>query len=87
MPRYFFHTRVGDAVVADPDGRDLRDPDEAWDAARTLALQLLQGAASDPELLRAVIEVQDEAGEIVLEYPLSESIEAGTPPSPPPTRH
>jgi hypothetical protein len=87
MPRYFFHTRIGADLVSDPDGQDLRDPDHAWATARTLALQLLQGAASDPELLRAVIEVQDGAGEIVLEYPLSEAVEAEAPSIPPGSVH
>jgi hypothetical protein len=74
MPRYFFHTRIGGDVVTDPDGQELRDADQAWEAARTLALQLLQGASSDPELLKAAIEVRDETGEIVLEFPLSEAV-------------
>lgn len=74
MPRYFFHTRVGGETVADPDGQELRDPDHAWAVARVLALQLLQGASSDPELLRAVLVVADQAGETVLEFPLTEAV-------------
>jgi hypothetical protein len=33
MPRYFFATRVGEDLLPDPDGRVLRDPDEAWEVA------------------------------------------------------
>lgn len=79
MPRYFFHTHVGGEVVSDPDGEDLRDPDHAFEAARTLALQLLQGAESDPELVKAVLVVMDEAGEVVLEFPLAEALVAEPP--------
>lgn len=74
MPRYFFHTHIGNDVVIDPDGRELDDPDAAWEATRILALQLLQGADADPDLLRAVLYVTDDAREVVLEYPLSEAL-------------
>jgi hypothetical protein len=26
MPRYFFHTHIGDDVIVDPEGRELDDP-------------------------------------------------------------
>ncbi|KQP59806.1 hypothetical protein ASF41_08755 [Methylobacterium sp. Leaf111] len=74
MPRYYFHTHIGDDVVVDPDGRDLSSPDAAWAAAQILARQLLQGADSDPQLLRAVLFVEDQTGEIVLEFPLIEAL-------------
>jgi len=76
MPRYFFHTHIGDDVVVDPEGRELESPDAAWEAARALALQLLQGADSDPELLRAVLFVADDEQEVVLEFPLTEALTA-----------
>lgn len=76
MPRYFFHTHIGDDVVVDPEGRELESPDAAWEAARVLALQLLQGADSDPELLRAVLFVADDEQEVVLEFPLAEALTA-----------
>ena len=88
MPRYYFHTHIGDDVVVDPDGRDLASPDAAWEAARLLAHQLLQGADSDPQLLRAVLFVEDSTGEIVLEFPLAEALEVGsTPEATGATRH
>lgn len=74
MPRYFFHTHIGDDVVVDPEGRELESSDAAWEATRVLALQLLQGADSDPALLTAVLFVEDEAREIVLEFPLSDAL-------------
>jgi hypothetical protein len=74
MPRYFFNTRVGDELIADPDGEELRDPDQAWEVARTLIRQLLQEEGNTPDLLQAVLEVTDEAGDIVLEFPFSEAL-------------
>jgi hypothetical protein len=76
MPRYFFHTHIGDDVIVDPDGRELEDPDAAYEAARVLALQLLQGADADPDLLRAVLFVSDEADGVILEFPLTEALAA-----------
>jgi hypothetical protein len=29
MPRYFFHTQIGEDVISDPTGIELRDPDAA----------------------------------------------------------
>ena len=42
MPRYFFHLHCNDKVVLDPSGSELRDPDQAWEAARMTALDLMQ---------------------------------------------
>ena len=69
-------------VIVDPDGRDLADADAAWTAARVLALQLLQGADSDPALFKAVIFVTDAGEEVVLEFPLTDALvaEPVTPP-------
>ncbi len=74
MPRYYFHTHIGEDVVLDPDGRELADLDAVREAARVLALQLLQGADSDPDLRKAVLFVSDEAREFVLEYALNEAL-------------
>ncbi|GJD35543.1 DUF6894 family protein [Methylobacterium aerolatum] len=79
MPRYFFHTHIGDDVILDPDGRELDDADAAWEATRTLALQLLQGADADPDLIRAVLYVTDDSQDVVLEFPLSEALIADPP--------
>ena len=72
MPRYFFNTRIGDSFVPDPDGVDLRDPDQAWRVARVTILELLKEKGRTPNLLNAVLEVTDAEGEIVLEFPFSE---------------
>jgi hypothetical protein len=84
MPRYFFNTRIGDHLIPDPDGQELRDPDHAWETARTMIRELLREQGESAELLSASVEVRDEADEIVLEFPFIEAI-AATPKEP--TRH
>ncbi|MDR3467491.1 MAG: hypothetical protein P4M07_16295 [Xanthobacteraceae bacterium] len=87
MPRYFFHTRIGDQLLEDPDGIELRDPDQAWDTARRTIRGLIAGGAPQAQLLTAVLEVVDADGEIVLEFPFSEALietPPGAPGRPPP---
>jgi hypothetical protein len=85
MPRYFFNTRIGDDVIPDADGAELRDPDHAWEMARTMIQEILRDQRELPSLLTATLEVTDERGEIVLEFPFSEALMS--PPDGPPTRH
>jgi len=73
MPRYFFNTRIGDELIADPEGEELRDPDRAWEVARAMIRELLKTEAADG-LVRAVLEVTDDEGEIVLEFPFTEAL-------------
>lgn len=74
MPRYFFNTRIGEELILDPDGEDLRDPDRAWEVARQMTLEVLKSEGTQPALLEAVIEVTDVDGEIVLEFPFTEAL-------------
>jgi hypothetical protein len=74
MPRYFFNTRIGDELIADPEGEVLRDPDSAWEIARAMIRELLKTESTEPGLLNAILEVTDDAGEIVLEFPFTEAI-------------
>ena len=76
MPRYFFNTRIGDELIADPEGEELRNPDRAWEVARTMIRELLKIEGMEG-LMRAVLEVTDDEGEIVLEFPFSEAILEG----------
>ena len=85
MPRYFFNTRIGDDLIPDADGVELRDPDQAWEMARTMIQEVLRDQRNDLNLLAASLEVTDERGEIVLEFPFTEALIA--PPEDPPTRH
>ncbi|WP_454620555.1 DUF6894 family protein [Bradyrhizobium cenepequi] len=74
MPRYFFNTRIGDELISDPEGEILRDPDRAWEMARAMIRELLRTEGADATLLNAVIEVTDDDGDIVLEFPFSEAM-------------
>jgi hypothetical protein len=85
MPRYFFNTRIGDRVISDPEGADLRDPDQAWLVAQAMIQDLLQEEGATPDLLTATLEVTDENGDVVLEFPFSEALIP--PPDEPQTRH
>lgn len=73
MPRYYFNTRIGDELIHDPEGEILRDADEAWDVARTTIRQILQSEGSHVSLLQASLEVTDQNGDTVLEFPFSEA--------------
>ena len=76
MPRYFFNTRIGDELIADPEGEELHNADRAWEVARTMIRELLKIEGMEG-LMRAVLEVTDDEGEIVLEFPFSEAILEG----------
>jgi malonyl CoA-acyl carrier protein transacylase len=76
MPRYFFHLRQGDQMLQDIDGQELRDADEAWSAARAAAASLMKSRFERPvNWAETVFEVQDEAGETILEFPCLEALE------------
>jgi hypothetical protein len=74
MPRYFFNTRIGDELISDPEGEQLRNPDRAWEVARAMIRELLRTEGAERGLLQAVLEVTDESGETVLEFPFAEAI-------------
>jgi len=42
MPRYFFNAHIGDDVIPDVEGEDLRDTDHAWEVAKAMILGLLE---------------------------------------------
>ncbi len=84
MPRYFFHTHIGETLIPDPEGAELQDPDHAWRVARATIRQLLADEGEDPELLSAILEVTDADGEIVLEFPFTEALDIL---DEPPSRH
>jgi Domain of unknown function (DUF6894) len=74
MPRYFFNTRIADELILDPEGEQLKDPDQAWEIARAMIRELLTLEGGEGDLWNAVLEVTDDAGEIVLEFPFTEAI-------------
>jgi hypothetical protein len=73
MPRYFFHLcRDGDRLV-DHDGQSLRDADQAWETAKSVALDLMSGAPPENASWSSYhFEVTSEAGEVLLELPFAE---------------
>jgi hypothetical protein len=85
MPRYFFNTRIGAQLIRDPEGVELRDPDQAWTLARSMIQELLQEEGGRPDLLTASLEVTDKNGDVVLEFPFTEALIP--PPDEPQTRH
>ena len=74
MPRYFFNTRIGGELISDPDGEELRNPDRAWEVARAMIRELLRTEGAENGLLNAILEVTDDEGGIVLEFPFAEAI-------------
>jgi hypothetical protein len=74
MPLYFFNTRIGDELIADSEGEELRDPDRAWEVARAMIQELLKTEDIEGNLLNAILEVTDEQGEVVLEFPFAEAL-------------
>ena len=72
-------------MIADPEGEELRNPDRAWEVARTMIRELLRSEGASGELLSAVIEVTDDDGEVVLEFPFAEALPSM--PDAPFTRH
>jgi hypothetical protein len=74
MPRYFFNARIDDELIPDPEGEELRDPDRAWEIARVMILELLKTEGAETGLMNAVLEVTDDEGEVVLEFPFAEAI-------------
>jgi hypothetical protein len=74
MPRYFFNTRIGNELISDPEGEELRNPDRAWELARAIIRELLKTERADERLLNATVEVTDDEGEIVLEFPFVEAL-------------
>jgi len=74
MPRYFFNTRIGDDVIPDVEGEELRDADHAWEVAKAMIVELLEEQTEYPNILTASLVVTDQKGEIVLEFPFAEAV-------------
>jgi hypothetical protein len=89
MPKYFFNTRIGGDLIRDPEGVELRDPDHAWEIARTTIRELLNSEGQPKHLLSAYLEVTDVGGDVVLEFPFTEALfdEACDSSDEPPVRH
>jgi hypothetical protein len=78
MPRYYFNLHAPGVEVPDPEGETLPDADAAWAAARRIARGLMRMPLDlGLNWLAARLEVTDEAGEIVLEFPFTEAVDLG----------
>ncbi len=73
MPLYFFNARISGELILDPEGQELRDPERAWEAARAAILELLHGDAQ-PGLLNSTMEVTNDHGDVIFEFPFSEAL-------------
>src|SRR5258708_37310552 len=74
MPRYFFNAQIGDELISDPKGKELQDLDAAWEVARAMFRELLRTEGAERGLLSAILEVTDDEGEVVLEFPFAEAM-------------
>jgi hypothetical protein len=76
MPRYFFNVHIGEDALTDPEGQDLRDPDQAWNVAQAMAQNLMNTKFEKPiNWALAHIEVKDDMDEIILELPFLEALQ------------
>jgi len=74
MPRYHFNIRIGDDLIPDDAGEELRDPDHAWEVARAMIQELLQEQDELANLVAASLIVTDDGGDVVLEFPFAEAL-------------
>ena len=76
MPRYFFNVHIGQDALVDPEGQDLRDADQAWEVAQTMARNLMNTEFDRPiNWAASHIEVKNDLDQIVLEFPFLEAIQ------------
>ena len=82
MPRYFFHLCHNGGRLSDPRGQTLKDPDQAWDTAKAVALDLMSGDPPENAPWSSYyFQVTDEAGEVLLEFPFAEALDIKSQPS------
>jgi len=76
VPRYFFNVHLGKDALTDPEGQDLRDPDQAWEVAKAMAQNLMDTKFEQPvNWSMAHIEVRDDRDELILELPFLEALQ------------
>lgn len=67
MPRYYFHTRDGDRLIKDPEGRELRNVTLARDEAVLAARKVLADKIERGEIIgRQAFEICDSWGNKLL---------------------
>jgi len=81
MPRYYFNVHIGEDALIDPEGQDLRNPDQAWNVAKAMAQNLMNTKFEKPiNWAASYIEVKDDVDEVVLELPFLEALQFNQPP-------
>ena len=82
MPRYYFNLCGNGARFPDDAGQTLRDPDQAWEAARATALHLMNSDTGQETTWSSYrFEVTDDSGRVLLEFPFLEATEIKSQPS------
>ncbi|SCZ13444.1 DUF6894 family protein [Microvirga guangxiensis] len=75
MPRYYFNVHINHDVIRDPEGQNLSDPDQAWEVAKAMAVNLMETKFEMPiNWATGQIEVRDDVDEVLLELPFMEAI-------------
>jgi len=76
MPRYYFNVHIGEDTLTDPEGQDLRNPDQAWNVAKAMAQNLMNTKFEQPiNWAASYIEVKDDMDEVILELPFLEALQ------------
>jgi hypothetical protein len=76
VPRYFFHLCRNRRRFDDEDGQDFTNADQAWEAAKAAARDLMESEFDGPgSWLESYFEVTDEAGVVLFEFPFLEAVE------------
>ena len=70
MPMYFFHLIRNGARLVDEEGTELRDVDAAIAEAYRSTASIVRESVKQNERFKGHIEVEDEAGNIILSAPL-----------------
>jgi len=78
MPRFFFDTYDGEQYIPDENGLDLEDVEAAKLEAQKALPDMAEDALPNGNHRSFVVNVRDEAGQIVLRAALSLVVEEGT---------
>jgi malonyl CoA-acyl carrier protein transacylase len=80
MPRYRFNLHLENHVIRDRDGQHVSCPDSARELAGALARELIQTSAIQPARWQnCFLNVTDEAGSVVIDYPFAKALESRAP--------
>jgi hypothetical protein len=76
MPQYRFNLHLEDQVLRDREGQYFSGPDTVRDVAQSLASELIEASIVQPSnWLNCHLEVVDDRGEVIVDFPFIEAIE------------